>query len=171
MLSRRLARRPSLAIHARSETHGHFECPGSGIEARYSAAATAGRSQHKRGSSISAVHIERTEHQARSAMFPQVREEVWSGTGSNCRPSAFQRACTSAVAGTTFPAISLLTCINGLLGLTKPYYQPCRLVPDKTVLSVGFLWGTPFQTDGCGDSVGIGPRTSLARRAPGGGPT
>jgi hypothetical protein len=24
--------------------------------------------------------------------FPQIKDEVWSGTGSNCRPSAFQEA-------------------------------------------------------------------------------
>jgi len=103
-------------------------------------------------------------------MFPQIREEVWSGAGSNRRPSAFQRAYASAGGNHQFTATSLLTCINGLLGLTKPYYQPCRLVPDKTVLSVGFLWGTPFQTDGCGDSVGNRtphePRSACAWRRP-----
>jgi hypothetical protein len=43
-----------------------------------------------RGSSISAVHIERTAHPFCQVTFPQIREAVWSGAGSNRRPSAFQ---------------------------------------------------------------------------------
>jgi hypothetical protein len=41
-------------------------------------------------SSISAMHIEQTAHPFRKVAFPQIRDNGWSGTGSNCRPSAFQ---------------------------------------------------------------------------------
>jgi DNA-binding NarL/FixJ family response regulator len=41
------------------------------------------------GSSISAMR-KRTAHRFRKVAFPQIRGGLWSGTGSNCRPSAFQ---------------------------------------------------------------------------------
>jgi hypothetical protein len=43
-----------------------------------------------RGSSTSAVHIERTEHPSPLSDVSQIRDDVWSGAGSNRRPSAFQ---------------------------------------------------------------------------------
>jgi hypothetical protein len=42
------------------------------------------------GSSISAVRIERTAHPVRQVAFLQIKEDLWSGAGSNRRPSAFQ---------------------------------------------------------------------------------
>jgi hypothetical protein len=50
-----------------------------------------GSRRRQSGSSVSAVQIERTAHPVRKVAFPQIRDEVWSGTGSNCRPSAFRR--------------------------------------------------------------------------------
>jgi hypothetical protein len=42
------------------------------------------------GSSMSAARMERTAHRVPLGDVSQIREAVWSGTGSNCRPSAFQ---------------------------------------------------------------------------------
>jgi hypothetical protein len=39
---------------------------------------------------MSAVHIKRRRTRCTQVAFPQIRDDVWSGTGSNCRPSAFQ---------------------------------------------------------------------------------
>ncbi len=43
-----------------------------------------------RGSLASAVHIRRTARSVYLKAFPQIRDDVWSGAGSNRRPSAFQ---------------------------------------------------------------------------------
>jgi hypothetical protein len=43
-----------------------------------------------KGSSISAVHFQRSAHPRSAREFPLVRGCVWSGAGSNRRPSAFQ---------------------------------------------------------------------------------
>jgi len=64
-----------------------------------------------KGSSISAVHFQRSAHPRSAREFPLVRGCVWSGAGSNRRPSAFQvnraKRCTdlrkrmSLTSGTT----------------------------------------------------------------------
>jgi hypothetical protein len=36
------------------------------------------------------VHFERPAHRFRKVAFPQIGDDVWSGAGSNRRPSAFQ---------------------------------------------------------------------------------
>ena len=73
--------------------------------------------------------------------FPQVREALWSGTGSNCRPSAFQ-ALYRAQSGRHKDATSaLLTRVDAakradwpILAAVPPCAGECRFVRVTSVL-------------------------------------
>jgi hypothetical protein len=49
-----------------------------------------GHEASESGSPIGAAHIERMARSFHQVAFPQIREDLWSGAGSNRRPSAFQ---------------------------------------------------------------------------------
>jgi hypothetical protein len=80
------------------------------------------------GSSISAVRIERTAHRFRQATFPQIRDTVWSGTGSNCRPSAFQ--VNRAKRCADLRKRTLLTSGSALGGRCESYGNRTRYIPS-----------------------------------------
>src|SRR5690242_17197049 len=72
------------------------------------------------GSSISAVHFEQSAHGVAPGSFPLVRGEMWSGAGSNRRPSAFQKLCCPLSHPGPPTASALPYLHNGWSELTKP---------------------------------------------------
>jgi hypothetical protein len=59
-----------------------------------------------------------------------------SGTGSNRRPSAFQKPCHGLADACLVKLASPVTCVTARRGLYGSILTPCRRVPGSTVASV-----------------------------------
>ena len=94
----------------------------------------------------------------------------WSGTGSNCRPSAFQGVYHPESAYLEKAPAAQLTRIDAADRLFSVPLTRITSVPECAVPSVGFLWGPATVSPTCGDSVGSREHLDLPRkpaRAPG----
>ena len=79
----------------------------------------------------------------------------WSGTGSNCRPSAFQEVYHPE---STYPEKAPTAQLTRIDAADRLFSMPLTCitsVPEGTVSSVGFLWGSAAVSPTCGVSVGL----------------
>src|SRR5208337_5153922 len=79
----------------------------------------------------------------------------WSGTGSNCRPSAFQELYHPDGTYLEKAPAAQLTRINAADRLFSVPLTRITSVPECAVSSVGFLWGSAAVSPTCGGSVGL----------------
>jgi hypothetical protein len=79
----------------------------------------------------------------------------WSGTGSNCRPSAFQEVYHPESAYLEKVPTAQLTHIGAADRLFSVPLTRITSVPECAVSSVGFLWGSAAVSLSCGVSVGV----------------
>ena len=88
----------------------------------------------------------------------------WSGTGSNCRPSAFQEVCHPEGTYLGKPPTAQLTRVYAADRLFSVSLTRITSVPECAVSSVGFLWGSAAVSLSCGVSVGLAEARDLAGR-------
>ena len=88
----------------------------------------------------------------------------WSGTGSNCRPSAFQEVYHPESTYLEKPPTAQLTRIDSADGLFSVSLTRITSVPECAVSSVGSLWGSAAVSLSCGVSVGLAEAPDWAGR-------
>jgi hypothetical protein len=90
---------------------------------------------------------------------------LWrSGTGSNCRPSAFQEVYHPESTYPEKPPTAQLTRIHAGRRLFSVHLTRITSVPECAVSSVGFLWGSAIVSPTCWVSVGLAEGPDLPGR-------
>jgi hypothetical protein len=87
------------------------------------------------------------------------------GTGSNCRPSAFQELHHSESTYLENAPTAQLTRIGAADRLFSVPLTRITSVPECAVSSVGFLWGSAAVSRSCGVSVGLAEALDRSSRS------